>query len=825
MAWAPFLKVKTYDIPDQIFEQYNQAQVSTMMGLFAELSHAWITIDNALYLWDYTHPNPELIGFEEQPNSITAVRLVIPRPGVFVASVTHLLVVATTTDIILIGVATKPGPGGTPDVSLYQTRMQVSIRGIDVSCVEGSRKSGRIFFGGRTTDDVYELTYQQEEKWFANRCAKINHTSRGISSVVPAITFGQRAPPDFIVQMVADDTRNLLYILTSKSTIKVFHMKAPGVLDLVITRPLSTIMNNIGHMVNRGSELLQPGTSIISVSPISASEASKLNLMATTSTGCRIFFSATSGTYYSTDSSSAPTSMQVHHVKFPPSSATVPQSSQQGGSAQLAPYRTSQTLDISSKSLCVTRSSNRFPPGYFFCFVQKSEYAGNDLLFISAPDTGRIARPQEQAQIARYVESGQWLALNSRAEDIGLVTPPFAASPGPTGFGNELAVQFDQPTPELAILTNTGVHTVRRRRLVDVFAAAIRHGGGEEGLEGELKKFVRLYGRSETAATALAVSCGQGSDAISDMRVPGITDTEVVEYARKAFIEFGGKPMLNENSLLDRGASAIDNVRPSPRHEGVALYISRLVRSIWKAPIVREGLTPLGALSVSPAVPISKLQNIQRALTHLQEFLSANKSFIDGLAGPEALGRVSSKQDEVALQGEHRALNSLVRLAASIIEGLSFVQVLFDERVEEIMMQLQDTSRQRVRQLTFEGLFSTPNGRELAKELVKAIVNRNIDNGSNVDTVAEALRRKCGSFCSADDVVIFKAQEQLKKASASGANSESGRLLLNESLKLFEKVAGSLNMEILQTVVEQYTSTAFYAGRLGRQTRQPILTS
>ena len=74
-AWAPFQRAKVYPIPDQIFEQYNRAQVSTMMGLFADLNHAWVSIDSALYLWDYTHPSPDLIGFEEQTNSITAVRL------------------------------------------------------------------------------------------------------------------------------------------------------------------------------------------------------------------------------------------------------------------------------------------------------------------------------------------------------------------------------------------------------------------------------------------------------------------------------------------------------------------------------------------------------------------------------------------------------------------------------------------------------------------------------------------------------------------------------------------------------------------------------
>ena len=119
LGWVPFQKVKSYNIPDAIFSQYNNAQISTMMGLFANLNHAWVAIDNAFYLWDYTHPDPDLIGFEEQPHNITAVRLVTPRAGVFLPSITHLLVVATTADIILVGLASQTAQSGGQTVVLY----------------------------------------------------------------------------------------------------------------------------------------------------------------------------------------------------------------------------------------------------------------------------------------------------------------------------------------------------------------------------------------------------------------------------------------------------------------------------------------------------------------------------------------------------------------------------------------------------------------------------------------------------------------------------------------------------------------------------------
>ena len=811
-AWAPFQKIKMYPIPDRIFEQYNRAQVSTMMGLFAEFNHAWITIDNACYIWDYTHPNPELIGFEEQQNSITAVRLVVPRPGVFVPSVTHLLVVATTAEIILVGLGAEASASGGMKVSLYQTRMSIQVRGMDINVIEGSPVSGRIFFAGKSDNDVYELTYQQEEKWFQNRCGRINHTATGISTLTPSFRFAQRQSAEYTIQMVVDDSRNLMYTLSSVSTLRVFHMKPNARLDLVITKTLNDLLNNIGHLTSP-TDLISKSMQIVSISPTSAREASKIHLMMTTSTGCRLFMSATTSYgYVINDPSNAPTSMQLQHIKFPPSDSSTSQVNQQQPPAPST--GNVQALSTSSKSLITTRTSSRYSPGYFFCFVSREPQSQTDMLFMSAPDAGRIARPSEPPSTSRYFELGLWLNLGSRAEDIGLASPQFSASSTPTGFANELAVQYDKPTTEIAVLTNTGIHTLRRRRLVDMFASAIQTGGGSGGLEAEVKKFIRLYGRAETAATALAVACGQGLDVTGDSRVASILEPEVLEYARTAFIDFGGKPKLNERLLVDQSLPSVDMVRPSPRHDGLAMYIARLVRSTWRALVAQEMVSSTGGLSVLPTVSLTKLRDVQRDLTKLQEFLSTNKSFIDGLAGPEALGRASTKQDEVSLQAEHRALHSLVVLISSIIEGIAFVLTLFDERVEEIVLSLPNETRQQLRTLTYEGLFCSLSGKELAKELVKSIVDRNIANGSNVDTVAEALRRRCGSFCSAEDVIIFKAQEQLRRAAEAGSGSELGRNLLNESLRLFKQVSENLSMEQLQWAIAQYLSMDFYAGAI-----------
>ncbi|KAJ9629260.1 hypothetical protein H2204_008900 [Knufia peltigerae] len=804
-TWAPFQKAGVYKIPDEIFEQYNNAQLSTSMGLFAELRYAWTTIDNALYMWDYTAPKPELLGFEGQPHSILAVKLVKPRAGVFLPHITHAIVLATTSEIMLLALGTDPSPGASAGLSLFQTGMSTSTKGLDVSVIAGSAKTGRIFFGGRSENELYELSYQQEDGWFSSRCSKICHTAGVGKSLTWTWDSLRGGDKEHVEQIVVDDSRDMLYTLSSLSNIRAFHRESDGTLRKVIDKPAVQIYANIGHIISQ-NETINPRVPIVAISAIPASEASRYHLVATTATGYRIYLSATSSGYWSASGAIGSITMQAQHVKTPPVTSAP------GLSLASVSTDPSSSVHVPIKTLTMTRLAARYSPGYFFGFVARDANAQVDQLFVSAPDAGRLIRPAEAGQPGRSTETAIWLSLGSRAEDIGLVVPYSPPISNPAGYGNDLAVQFDKPTPEVAVLTNTGVHIIKRRRLVDIFAAVSRL-GGSEGFQNEVNNLIRAYGRTETLATALAVACGQGVEVTKDTYSARVNDPEVLELARKTFIEYGGKPSINQNSITDKSVPLIDAVRPSPRHAATALYISRILRSTWRNVIAVEATTPTG-YQINPAVPLKKLRDVQEALSSLQRFFKTNKSFIKGLSGPDDLSNASTKDDEIALKGEHRALHSLVKFTSDTIEGLSFVLVLFDEKVAELIPLLPESSRPGMLKLTFEELFTTKTGYDLAKELVKAIVNRNIAKGSNVETIAEALRRKCGSFCSADDVVIFKAQEQLKRANEAGSNAEFSRNLLNESLKLFEQVAHSLPMDYLQSAVKQYTELQFYAGAI-----------
>ncbi|KAI1334484.1 Non-repetitive/WGA-negative nucleoporin C-terminal-domain-containing protein [Xylariaceae sp. FL0016] len=798
-AWAPFQKTKSYDIPQSVMEQFNGAEVSTCMGLFAELNHAWVTIDNCLYLWDYTHPNPELIGYEDCQHSITAVKLVPPKPGVFNDVIKHILVVATNSDMFLLGVAVNPAGNGTSTLELYGTKMSITLKQGEASVIAGSA-DGRIFFAGQNDNDICELYYQQEEKWFSSRTGKINHSAQGWSTAL-----WRKGSDEYVNEIVIDDSRHLLYALSNKSTVRTYSIEAPNQLKSAIEKSKDHFLRDIAHVLSNGSPLLNSNMDIVSISPISVIEDNKVHLMALTNTGCRLFMSATSASAWSGAAASrAPVSMQLQCIKFPAPEVSARRRS------RMNPYAgPGEPVDVQSRALEISRKGVRFPPGYFLDLVSKAGRPENDMLFISAPDSGRI-KNTNRTQGPNFYEHANWVELGGKAEAIGLITKPFAATRQPLGFGNELAVQFDDPIgSEFAILTNTGVHVIRRRRLVDIFSSAIRTTVGDEGLKVEVHKFQTAYGRVETITAALAVACHQGDNGRYGVGRSTI-DQPTLDRAKQVFINFGGNPTLPEQ---DGQPATVEMVRPSSRHSAITLYLSRLIRTLWKSRVIAVG-AQAGALAIQSVVANEKLEMVQASVERLRKFLDENRAFIQGLSGPSDLRKAASKQEELAFQGEHQAMHAVELLMKDIMEGISFVRSLFDERVTDIYARLDEVSRQELRDLTYERLFSQSAGKELAKVLVKAIVNRNIENGSNVETVAEKLRRKCGSFCSPDDVVIFKAQEQLKRAAEPAINPSNSRTLLHDSLKHFQRVAGSLTQNNLESAIEQYIALKYYAGAI-----------
>src|ERR1700694_1500611 len=90
------------------------------MGLFPEIQRAYITVDNRLYLWNYlngsvhtiqTNSSEDFQSFSDSSQTLLSVRLIPPRPGVFLPAITYLLALCTSSTFFLLGIDTSPADG------------------------------------------------------------------------------------------------------------------------------------------------------------------------------------------------------------------------------------------------------------------------------------------------------------------------------------------------------------------------------------------------------------------------------------------------------------------------------------------------------------------------------------------------------------------------------------------------------------------------------------------------------------------------------------------------------------------------------------------
>jgi nuclear pore complex protein Nup155 len=70
--------------------------------------------------------------------------------------------------------------------------------------------------------------------------------------------------------------------------------------------------------------------------------------------------------------------------------------------------------------------------------------------------------------------------------------------------------------------------------------------------------------------------------------------------------------------------------------------------------------------------------------------------------------------------------------------------------------QTQDT----IASLTYSDLITTGKGRDAARALLNTVINQQISYQISVDAISEILQQRCGSFCSADDVMQYKVSFQ-----------------------------------------------------------------
>ncbi|KAH9487013.1 putative nucleoporin [Psilocybe cubensis] len=832
---VPFQKRKFVGIPDGLFQYYETVNVTSHMGLMPEIERVWISIDHKLFLWDY-NDGQEIASFTDQPDVITGVALVKPKTGLFIDDITYLLVICTPISVLLIGVALAnqitPDGKSRRDIKLYATDLTISTD-IEMTSVAGS-SDGRIFMCGQQDGNLYELHYQQNESWFGKRIQLINHSVGRGHSLLPKFAAG--STDERIISVVSDVKRNCFYTLSATNVITMYAPAGDKGISRIQTLPS---LYKSAQEKAPGSPALTPKSfQVVDIHVVDPSESRMgIQLIAITTNGVRLYFAPSLSYDYSYGSSSSSGGIRqisMVHVRLPPMNLIHPDEQEKVHRPAPTAYGIPQPPKPSTTGgYTVSYLDNTCYANGLVVATQAGDVDGTDYILCLAPDLTRIGNigqlnlpPQQQQQpqfnsyqynvgnnpnrrpLTEYATvltiPGRTWAMASVPKDT-ISTP--TGTPAPSGI-NELASQFGEYPNQFMLLTNVGLTFLVKRRALDYLRAVLEELHSEGNVQ-PIIEFRDSFGRDQTCSMLLGLACGSTFLDPSGTSTAGTINTvspEIAAVAKQAFYDFGERPIWTERVMYGTTAENKGSAIYSGRREGFALYFARLVRPFWKKKITVANSSGVQVLNASETL----LLNVQKNLYALKEFLTRNPHLFHSSPSEPTSSRAVVTEQE-AWKAEQNSVSELQVLLTRTIEALSFVLLLNDYRFGELISKCDADVQKLIFDQSFEGLITTQHGMTISRALVNVVIDQQIGQQISVDTISEVLQQRCGSFCSTDDVMLYKAKENIRKA-AETRNPNERQKCLTEALRLFSKGAKILEFEKLREIIGDFQQLNYAKG-------------
>ncbi|BHF82333.1 hypothetical protein SprV_0802547000 [Sparganum proliferum] len=302
-------------LPSELLEKFAGLKQCCCMGVFPNCGKAWLTVDNEFFVWNFDD-GEDLAFYDGCRDVIISVSLLRPRQGVLPPQIEYLLCLATSQELLLLGVTYDfttstddrvcPGVLQVLPTPLYRLPSDNHY----VTCME-STSDGRLFLGD-AKGDLLEFTYDPipgleigVELPSSGPCNLKNHSSSGLSFLLPSIfTVGFR-PSGSLIQIAVDSSRGLLYTLSANSNLAVYqyadpHGKsAPGSLTKLASLSGSDLASRAASVVRSFDK--QAFSRLVGLFCLPGE--GPIQAVAVTHTGVRIYFSS---------------SLRIAHIRLPP---------------------------------------------------------------------------------------------------------------------------------------------------------------------------------------------------------------------------------------------------------------------------------------------------------------------------------------------------------------------------------------------------------------------------------------------------------------------------------------------------------------------------
>ncbi|XP_013146024.1 PREDICTED: nuclear pore complex protein Nup155 [Papilio polytes] len=227
-------------------------------------------------------------------------------------------------------------------------------------------------------------------------------------------------------------------------------------------------------------------------------------------------------------------------------------------------------------------------------------------------------------------------------------------------------------------------------------------------------------------------------------------------------------------------------VEYSAKHNGLYIYVGRILSPIWNLKCVTISLTPDKKEFMSSRVTGEDCAYIVRKLQRVAAFLQRP------LGPPHT--------------DEHASLHALKLFITMAIEMLSLWKVLCEHQFHVIAASLPPDQQSALQAASFRELLV--GGQEVACLLLGSLVAGYLRDNASVDGISQKLRQFCPTLYRQEDATCSKANELLIFAKQQ-KNPAEREEMLQHALKLCKDVAPNVNLPL---ICSKLVSVGFYSG-------------
>lgn len=314
---------------------------------------------------------------------------------------------------------------------------------------------------------------------------------------------------------------------------------------------------------------------IVSIHPTSSSESIGYHLVAVTKTGCRLYYNHhKDGQHLVYDS--PPNALVTVHVR--PASTEF------------------STTDNVGKSL--------YSNGLLMMVKNPNTYGNQDRIVTYSPDLGNLGNRTIAESDSRLLEFYNTVDVHGKVLNILEV-------PSGSSEINELKLSYNTPPRHFVVLTTSGLSVLVKPRPVDMLHKLLVLTGSDTSYRiRDFESFFSHFGFINSCSLCFSLICYNA--------IPNSNDIFSVEHVLD-FVEQGAKVLLEKfgqvPSLLNTASQY------TSRHDGLALFIYRVLESVWTKAPVKKIVKADGAFEYKMNISLEELKTAQQVLRKLGLFM------------------------------------------------------------------------------------------------------------------------------------------------------------------------------------------------------------